>query len=160
MRALQLLASARNLSEFCRFADRKAFLDELASEYPSKHLELTADLTAALVRGLELYLSSSSNSPTIPSSGTRHNQNDVQGRIGADGNSRGITSPVGSSETQHDSRQHLLVLAMAHMNWWGTCIRDDVLESRRLAVAHINSGEDIDCHIMFGNCLLETHNEY
>lgn len=46
------------------------------------------------------------------------------------------------------------------VNWWGTCIRDDVLESRRLAVAHINSGEDIDCHKMFGKCLLETHDEY
>jgi hypothetical protein len=161
LKTLQRLAAVSSLSEFCRVADKKGLIDEptLVNE-PSTiphllRLDYTTALTAALVRGLELFVSSSVCSASATSTSTSANSSratansqqrqgggtTVQGgQCGSSPPPYGQHIPLLTAGVQ-DSYQHLRAVSMAVHQLY-TIVEKHKEEQKRATAAMLTSGED------------------
>jgi hypothetical protein len=157
------------LSDFCRIADRKSLIDELNLVHdPSQRrclqrLSFTTVLTAALSKGLELYLSSSSssesstndsspNTNSMPSESFQHPDRDIN-RQDSQQDQQDSTSALQHNQTippltadLQESYRFLRYMAIVLNQWYtsaldypdeGTSVYQPLLKSGEIVVGFV-----------------------
>lgn len=142
LRTLQRLATVATLSEFCRVADRKGLIDEVSLVYEASQLQyllrqdFTKVMTAALVRGLDLFVSSSTGSSSVQNNLSNHTSATADLHQTTESGASCQADSSNSSRALQHSQSILPVTAacMACRRAVGTCLRWQLRSSDGIAV--------------------------